>query len=87
MFNRRKIAYVDPNSRASDPVGVRLNTDKLRYFREQGWHWLFRWLLRRRTPDEAIGAYLAQGDSRAAVVLQTEPDLILAAYTDEMDAV
>ena len=87
MFNRRKTQYVNPLSRASDPVGVRLNPDKLRYFREQGWHWLFRWLLRRRTPDEAFTAYLAQGDSRAAVVLQTEPDLIVAAYTDEMDAV
>lgn len=87
MFNRKKIQYVDPHTMASDPVGVSLNPEKLKFFRVRCWPWLFRWLIRRRTPDEQIAAYLAQGDSRAAIVIQSEPELIVAAYTDEMDAV
>lgn len=87
MFSRKQKTYVDPLSMASDPVGISLNPEKLKYFRVQCWPWLFRWLVRRRSPDAAFAAYLTQGDSRAAIVLQTKPELIVAAYTDEMDAV
>lgn len=87
MFNRKKIDYVDPNSMASDPVGVSLNPEKLKYFRVRCWPWLFRWLIRMRMPDAAFRAYLKSGDSRAAIIMQAEPKLIVAAYTDELDAV
>ncbi|MEM6343911.1 MAG: hypothetical protein AAF927_08525 [Bacteroidota bacterium] len=87
MFGRKKIQYVDPLSRASDPVGINLSTDKLKYFRRTRWAWPFRWLIRLRMPDAAFAAYLKEGDSRAAIILTTEPQLVVAAYTDELDAV
>ncbi|MEL7530781.1 MAG: hypothetical protein AAFN10_05715 [Bacteroidota bacterium] len=87
MFGRKKIQYVDPLTRASDPVGVSLNAEKLKYFRRLCWPWPFRWLIRWRSPDAAFAAYLQEGDSRAAIIMMTEPQLIVAAYTDELDAV
>ncbi|MFK7923663.1 MAG: hypothetical protein AB8H47_17020 [Bacteroidia bacterium] len=87
MFSRKQKTYVDLNSMASDPVGIRLNPEKLKYFRVKCWPLLFRWLVRHRAPDASFAAYLAHGDSRAAIVVQTNPELIVAAYTDEMDAV
>ncbi len=78
--------YLDHNSKASDPVGVRLSRKKLDIFRKKFPWWSF-FSIRYRIPEEYFDEHLLYGDSRAAIVIRTRPDLIVAAYTDELDCV
>ncbi len=86
--------YVDPTTRASDPGGVHMSKRKLRRFRPElfGIRSLFFRLLfseaegSAREMRQMMHDHLYYGDSRAAVVLSTTP-LLVAAYTDELDAV
>ena len=36
---------------------------------------------------QRIAEHLEHGDSRAAIVVSTDPELLIAAYTDELDCV
>ena len=89
----RVTRFLNPNSEASDPGRVTLSISKLRVvspelFDDQGK------LITGAIPGVAqncadliqyFSEHLMHGDSRAAVVLSTEPYLLVAAYTDELD--
>ena len=78
--------YHDDNTFASDPGGVTLDVKKLEYFKLQ-LSFLRKILSYLKYPDELLDEHLDSGDSRAAVVIKTEPSLIVSAYTDELDCV
>lgn len=67
-----------PNPSASDPGRIELAADKLFLLSPE--------LENDRDAVERIKWYLWDGDSRAAVVMSIDP-LVIAAYTDEFDAV
>jgi len=80
-------------SHASDPGKIRLSEYKLKILRPDlyGLQALWRSAQEKmgKKSDDEIGyitRVLERGDSRAAVVVSTEP-LLVAAYTDEMDCV
>jgi hypothetical protein len=87
--------YHDDRTRASDSVAVGLSEARLRRLQPElfGWRAWFTgvgWGDRRlgaRQAREMIAEHLRFGDSRAAVVVKTIPTLLVAAYTDEQDAV
>jgi len=87
--------YHDDSTRASDSVDIRLSEEKLRRLQpdlygprasaiSMGWG---NQKLNAAGVRDMIAEHLRCGDSRAAVVLQTSPVLLVAAYTDEQDAV
>jgi hypothetical protein len=84
---------INVQSRASDPIGIRLDRNKLHrlcpeYF-EIGANpiaWLDARLGRRAADVFLVQDQLNHGDSRAAVVVSVSP-LLVAAYTDELDCV
>ena len=86
--------YTDPNSYASDPGGVTASEAKLRALHPEIYEPPPFWLkiartVARKGPEDALARlshYMTNGDSRAAVVIQTSP-LLVAAYTDELDCV
>ncbi len=83
---------LDNNTVASEPGNVRLSDDKLRSLCPElyGWRGILHslvWLLVYHAHVRTrIHEHLMEGDSRAALVLATEP-LLIAAYTDELDCV
>jgi hypothetical protein len=87
--------YHNDKTAASDPIAIRLSEDKLRRLQPElyGWRSFFTsmsWNGRKlgaRQIREMIAEHLRSGDSRAAIVVQTGPQLLVAAYTDEQDAV
>lgn len=80
------------SSSASDPGYLRLSDAKLMHLRPHlygSWNWLaliFRWIAGAHDEIDCIQNQLKLGDSRAAMVVSTQP-LIVAAYTDELDCV
>jgi hypothetical protein len=86
--------FHDDRSFASDAQPISLSDAKLRRLEPDlyGWRAWFsktRWGLRQLTAREArrmLAEHLRLGDTRAAVVVRTDP-LTVAAYTDEQDAV
>ena len=87
--------YHDDRTFASDPVSVTVSIQKLRRLQPElfGWRGLitvFHWGLRIMWPAafrEMLSEHMQTGDSRAAIVCGIQPDLLVAAYTDEQDAV
>lgn len=75
--------YHDDRTVASDPGGLRLSKKKVDVFRG-GIGFLERQAI---APDQLLNEHLTSGDSRAAIVMQTSPDVLVAAYTDELDCV
>jgi len=86
--------YHDDNSAASDALPIALSDPKLRRLQPELYETGaqaagFQWGKRRLTASEmreVIAEHMRMGDSRAAVVVSEKP-LIVAAYTDEQDAV
>lgn len=74
--------YHNPYSRASDPGNVTLSSQKLRLFKES-----IPPSIVNRLPDDLLDEHLRLGDSRAAIVMKTNPFLLIAAYSDEIDGV
>jgi hypothetical protein len=78
--------YHDDSTVASDPGGVSLCPKKLSVFRKKlNVVDMIRAYF--RYPNRLLDEHLRLGDSRAAVVLEVEPRLIVSAYTDELDCV
>ena len=86
--------YHDDRTAASDPAHICVSDEKLRRFHPElyGWKsWVERvpfgprrmWARQLRT---MLNEHVQLGDSRAAIVAQLSP-LVVAAYTDEQDAV
>jgi hypothetical protein len=85
--------YHDDNSSASDPLPIALSEPKLRRLQpelyEGGSEAVIAWGKRRlgaAQVREMIAEHMRFGDTRAAVVVSEKP-LVVAAYTDEQDAV
>lgn len=85
--------YLDENTSASHPGSVQLSEVRLRRLSPELFSvpkWMF-WRKNQRANHEGWRSYFAQhlagGDSRAAIVVQMEPILIVAAYTDELDCI
>jgi len=78
--------YHDDNTYATDPGKIRLCSEKLDYFRDL-LPLTKRVLIGSRYPEARIDEHLQLGDSRAAVVVQVAPSLLVAAYSDEIDGV
>ena len=72
----------------SSPAGLRLSPAKLKKLQPEFYEPLSRWIWWRRRSYwfARFEGHLFYGDSRAAVVVSTEP-LLIAAYTDEIDCV
>ncbi len=87
--------YHDDRTAASDPVNIRLSNSKLQLLQPDlfGWQSLFTKMvfmnrrLRARGIRAMLNEHLSFGDSRAAVVMRIRSPLIVAAYSDELDAV
>ncbi|HEY1786052.1 MAG TPA: hypothetical protein VGG30_10905 [Pirellulales bacterium] len=86
--------FHDDRAQASDPVHISLSREKLRKFHPElfGWRsWLttvevFGRRLHAKMAQRMLAEHVANGDSRAAVVIHVHP-LLIAAYTDEQDAI
>lgn len=81
----RESPYTSNRALASDPGGVTIDPGRLRQLSPS----LFgagSLLPSRAVMRKTLGAHLWNGDSRAAVVLSVEP-LLVAAYSDDFDAV
>jgi hypothetical protein len=61
---------------------VKLSAEKLRIFKES-----IAPSILNRLPDDRLDEHLRLGDSRAAIVMKTNPFLLIAAYSDEIDGV
>ena len=87
--------YHNDRTFASDPVSITLSIQKLRrlqpeLFGRWGLFPVFHWGLQIMWPRafrEMLAEHLQSGDSRAAIVCGIQPELLVAAYTDEQDAV
>jgi len=77
--------YHDNSTYASDPVPVDVADKRLRRFCPQLYGWSGRKAERKRQ-REIIIEHMSFGDSRAAVVVSSDP-ILVAAYTDELDCV
>lgn len=82
----RMSKYHNDNSMASDPLGVSLSEGKLSSFKKELF-FIERFLLNRVLSMDLLDEHLMLGDSRAAVVIETDKKLIVSAYTDELDCV
>ena len=67
---------------ASDPVGANLSLKKLKPFKES-----VSAETAKCCPNDFMDEHLRLGDSRAAIVMKTHPFLLVAVYSDELDAV
>ncbi len=76
------IKYHDTKTHASHPGNVTLARDKLIAFKEGVDPARINCF-----PDDLIDEHLRVGDSRAALVMATEPYLLIAAYSDEIDGI
>jgi hypothetical protein len=83
--SREPTRHHDDSTYASDPIPVRVADERLRMFCPHLFGWSGRKAENRRL-REIIVEHMRFGDSRAAVVVSTEP-LLIAAYTDELDCV
>ena len=74
------------DTRASDPIPIELSMDfYMRFKKELGiWGGLVSDF---RYPKFVMEDHMRKGDSRAAVVVAARTDVMVAAYTDEMDCV
>src|ERR1041385_1546889 len=87
--------YHDDRTAASDRVAIGLSDAKLRLFHPElfgvrSLFYAFNWgkqKLTARKTRELIAEHMRFGDSRAALFVQVAPVLVVAAYTDEQDAV
>lgn len=86
--------FHDDRTAASDPQPITLSDAKLRRLQPELYGWRT-WFTRAQWGGDQLTAHQARrmlaehmsfGDTRAAVVVQTSP-LVVAAYTDEQDAV
>lgn len=81
---------LDDSTQASDPGGIRLSHEKMRRFHPDLYGVRgFLGRVKPPTPEQRVQLtraeeHLMHGDSRAAIVVSTEP-LLVAAYTDELD--
>ena len=88
----RKVERGGGGSRASDAMGLTISHDKLKVLRPdlygfQGLRQRYREATGLTWPQRSyLETHLREGDSRAAVVVSTDP-LLVAAYTDELDCV
>jgi hypothetical protein len=86
--------YHDDSTSASDSVNVRLSEPKLQklhpeLYDERRANFAIPWNTRVLNADQAItmlAEHMHSGDSRAALVVRLAP-LLIAAYTDEQDAI
>lgn len=71
---------------ASNPAGVTLSKAKYKKFRDNvGWY--YKLLSMCFKFEFHVNDWLFHADSRAAIVLQTTPEILVAVYTDEFDCV
>src|SRR5262249_24264784 len=88
----RSILADEGRSSASDPAGLTVSSEKLRELRPELFgFWtvfdrLFVWLGRQDDERRFLTEFLKNGDSRAAVVVSVAR-LLVAAYSDELDAI
>lgn len=78
--------YHDDRTAASNPGEIDVDAQKLQLFREE-LSLLQKLSLLGGGGARRIEEHMIVGDGRAAVVVQTEPKLIVSAYTDEIDDV
>lgn len=78
--------YHDDRTLASDPGCVYLAEDKLKLFRD-ALPFCDRLTRPWCVPSLLLKEHLQMGDSRAALVMQVTPRVLVAAYTDELDCV
>ncbi|MHB9108076.1 MAG: hypothetical protein ACYDCO_13540 [Armatimonadota bacterium] len=78
--------YHDDSTCASDPGGVHLTLNKLKSFQAE-LDFLDRICMRFLLPPARLDEHLQLGDSRAALVMRVVPDILVAAYSDELDCV
>jgi len=78
--------YHDDNTYAVNPGNVSLAAGKLRAF--QGEIGFFQRIsLMRAYPADMLDEHLQMGDSRAAIVVRTDPHVYVAAYTGDIDCI
>jgi hypothetical protein len=82
---RQRTRYHDDSTYATDPVPVVVDDRRLRLFCPQLFGWSGRKAENKRLRG-IISEHMRFGDSRAAVVVSSNP-LLVAAYTDELDCV
>jgi hypothetical protein len=74
------------NTMASNPAVVTLSKTKYKKFSDSlGWY--TKLLMKILKFESRFTEWLLHGDSRAAIVVQTTPDILVAVYTDEFDCV
>ena len=78
--------YHDDSTVASDPGGISLSKSKLTLFRNE-LPIIKRIFVNLRYPSDMLNEHLNLGDSRAAVIMETQERLVVSAYTDELDCV
>jgi hypothetical protein len=93
MPKQQRLRTIDASTSASEPGEIRLSMPRLRRMRPDLfgggalWHALLVFMSIEPFPHKRmIREQLQFGDSRAAVVMKTNP-LLVAAYTDELDCV
>ncbi len=78
--------YFDPNTRASNPGSVTLWRGHLAKFKSE-LPFFDRWFGMGTWPIRRFEEQLLYGDARAAVVLQTRPRVLIAAFSGDLDCV
>jgi hypothetical protein len=87
--------FHDDRTAASDPLPITVSDDKLSrlepdLYNWQAWLTMVPWgakKLNALQTKRMIREHMGFGDSRAAIVARVDPVLLVAAYTDEQDAV
>jgi len=75
------------NTSASHPGNLRLAPEKIQAFRDN-MGFLDKLFARLASaPDSVLAQHLQSGDSRAALVLHVQPEVLVAAYSNELDCV
>ena len=78
--------YHDDRALASDPIPVVLSPALFsRFYEDLGLLTRLRFVA--QISQEVLAEHVQRGDSRAAMVVRVEPEVVVAAYTDELDCV
>jgi hypothetical protein len=78
--------YIDPRTQAEIPGRVKLSSAKLRMFKRELPLWQ-RFFLKGLTPTGYFKQHVARGAANPAIVVRVEPQLLVAAYSSDHDAV
>ena len=76
--------YHDDSTYATLPGEISLDLGKLKVFKRE-WGWLKKLLVGLPFPDDLLDEHLHIGCCNPAVVIQTEPELIISAYSGDHD--